>query len=87
MFKHPAVAQIAIVAMPDPRLGERPCAYVRLRPGASLTLPDMQAFLQEQGVSKSFMPERLEIIEEMPMTASGKIQKFMLRERASGLRA
>lgn len=87
LFKHPAVAQIAIVAMPDPRLGERPCAYVRLRPGASLTLPDMQVFLQEQGVSKSFMPERLEIIEEMPMTASGKIQKFMLRERASGLRA
>lgn len=87
LFKHPAVAQIAIVAMPDPRLGERPCAYVRLRPGASLTLPDIQAFLQEQGVSKSFMPERLEIIEEMPMTASGKIQKFLLRERATGLRA
>jgi len=87
LFKHPAVAQIAIVAMPDPRLGERPCAYVRLRPGASLTLPDIQAFLQEQGVSRSFMPERIEIIEEMPMTASGKIQKFLLRERASSLRA
>ncbi|WJR76776.1 AMP-binding protein [Bradyrhizobium sp. NP1] len=85
LYKHPAVAQVAIVAMPDQRLGERPCAYVRLRAGTSLTLPDVQAFLGAQGVSKSFMPERLEIIEEMPMTATGKVQKFVLREMASSL--
>jgi cyclohexanecarboxylate-CoA ligase len=85
LYQHPAVAQVAIVAMPDTRLGERPCAYVRLRPGASLTLQETQKFLGEQGVSKSFMPERLEIVEEMPMTATGKIQKFVLRELAGSL--
>jgi cyclohexanecarboxylate-CoA ligase len=85
LYKHPAVAQIAIVAMPDERLGERPCAYVRLRPGTSLTLQEIQGFLGSHGVSKAFMPERLEIVEEMPMTATGKIQKFVLREMARSL--
>jgi cyclohexanecarboxylate-CoA ligase len=85
LYRHPAVAQVAIVAMPDTRLGERPCAYMRLRPGTSLTLQEARAFLAEQGVSKAFMPERLEIVEDMPMTATGKIQKFVLREMARGL--
>jgi cyclohexanecarboxylate-CoA ligase len=85
LYRHPAVAQVAIVAMPDTRRGERPCAYMRLRPGTSLTLQEARAFLAEQGVSKAFMPERLEIVEDMPMTATGKIQKFVLREMARGL--
>ncbi len=85
LFKHPAVASVAIVAMPDERLGERACAYVCLKPGSTLSLPEVTAFLAEQGVAKVYFPERLEIIEQMPMTATGKIQKFELRERAKAL--
>ncbi len=71
--------------MPDERLGERACAYLCLKPGSTLSLPEVTAFLAEQGVAKVYFPERLEIIEQMPMTATGKIQKFELRERAKAL--
>jgi len=81
------VAEAAIVAMPCARLSERACAFVTLRPGQSLTLDEMRAHLQAQGVSKNFWPERLEIIEKMPWTATGKIQKYVLREIAKGLSA
>lgn len=85
IYKHPAVQNVAIVAMPDPRLGERACAYVTLNPGASLTFDEMIAFLTEQQMAVQYLPERLEIIAEMPRTPSGKIQKFQLREAAAEL--
>jgi len=85
IYKHPAVQDVAIVAMPDPRLGERACAYVSLNQGASLTFDEMIAFLAEQQMAKQYLPERLEIIAEMPRTPSGKIQKFQLREAAAKL--
>jgi cyclohexanecarboxylate-CoA ligase len=82
IYTHPAVAEVAIVAMPDPRLNERGCAFVALRPGQSLTLPDLVKFLLDQKCSKNYLPERLEIVPALPRTASGKIQKFKLREDA-----
>jgi cyclohexanecarboxylate-CoA ligase len=85
LYKHPAVQDVAIVAMPDPRLGERACAYVALVPGASLSFDEMIAFLAEQQMAVQYLPERLEIIAEMPRTPSGKIQKFQLREAAAKL--
>jgi cyclohexanecarboxylate-CoA ligase len=88
LFKHPAVRAVAVVGMPDPRLGERLCAFVTPRdPGASLGLPNIVAFLDEQRVARQYMPERLVVLDEMPSTASGKIQKFRLRELARGLTA
>ena len=69
--------------MPDERLGERACAFVTLNPGASLTFEDMVAWLSEKNMAKNYFPERLEIINAMPRTASGKIQKFQLRERVA----
>jgi cyclohexanecarboxylate-CoA ligase len=84
LYRHPAVRQIAIVAMPDARLGERACAFVVAREAASLAFTDMQEFLLKSGVARSYWPERLELVEAMPMTASGKIQKFVLREWAKG---
>lgn len=87
LYKHPAVADVAIVAMPDERLGERACAFVTLKPGASLTLASLVEFLLAQGMTKTFLPEHLEIIEAMPRTPSGKIQKFRLRDAAQSLRA
>jgi cyclohexanecarboxylate-CoA ligase len=87
MYRHPAVAEVAIVPMPDPRLNERACAFVVLRPGSSLTLRELTAYLAERKCAKNYMPERLELVEAMPRTASGKIQKFRLREIAKRLAA
>lgn len=85
LYTHPAVAQVAVVAMPDERLGERACAYVVTKPDASLTFEEMVSFLTEKGLTKHFFPERLEIRSDLPMTAAGKIQKFRLREDAARL--
>ncbi|WP_041695435.1 AMP-binding protein [Alicyclobacillus acidocaldarius] len=81
LYQHPDIADAAVVAMPDERLGERACAYVVLKPGAKrLELCDITDFLGERGMAKIYWPERLEIIDEMPRTASGKIQKYVLRQ-------
>lgn len=79
LYKHPAVNQVAIVAYPDERLGERACAFVVPKPGASLDFAEMTRFLESQHLARQYFPERLEIREALPATASGKIQKFALR--------
>lgn len=81
LYTHPAVREVAIVAMPDERLGERACAFVVLAPGGELDFEKMQRYLDAQRVSKPYWPERLEIVEELPYTPSGKIQKFVLRDQ------
>ena len=80
LFKHPAIQQAAVVAYPDDRLGERACAFVTLKPGATFDFDEMQRFLAEHRLSVPYWPERLEIRETLPATASGKIQKFVLRK-------
>jgi cyclohexanecarboxylate-CoA ligase len=80
LFTHPKVAGVAIVAMDDPRLGERACAVVIPREGQSLTLPEITAFLESHQLARQKFPERLEIVSEFPMTPSGKIQKYRLRQ-------
>ncbi|WP_135468012.1 cyclohexanecarboxylate-CoA ligase [Crenalkalicoccus roseus] len=84
LFRHPAVAEVAIVGYPDERLGERACAFVRLREGASFSFADMIAHLEAQRMARQYMPERLEIVTELPRTPSGKIQKFRLRAMVRG---
>jgi cyclohexanecarboxylate-CoA ligase len=85
LHQHGAVKEVAIVAMPDPRLGERACAFVVRRDGGALDLETLRAFLDERRVAKPYWPERLELLEGLPRTPSGKIQKFLLRERARSL--
>ena len=87
IYKMPQIEQVAIVAMPDPRMQERACAFVTLRPGQKLAFDDLKAHLASEGLSKPFWPERLEIIEQMPSTPTGKIQKFVLREMAKTMSA
>jgi cyclohexanecarboxylate-CoA ligase len=83
LYEHPAVSEVAIVAMPDERLGERACAFVVLVDAdAALGFEQMQAYLDGRRVAKPYWPERLELVSELPRTPSGKIQKFMLREQA-----
>jgi cyclohexanecarboxylate-CoA ligase len=84
LFRHPAVAAVAIVGTPDARLGERACAFIVLREGQSLTFEQMTAYLAEQKMARQYIPERLEIVTDLPRTPSGKVQKFKLRETARG---
>ncbi len=81
LHKHPHVHNVAIVAMPDQRLQERACAFIIPKPGATLTFGEMVTYLLDQQLAKHYLPERLEVVTEFPMTPSGKIQKYVLRQR------
>jgi acyl-CoA synthetase len=78
---HPAVAVAAAVAMPDPVFGERVCVFVELKRAATLDLPALVEHLLQQGVSKELLPERLEILDELPRSSGGKIAKGQLRDK------
>jgi cyclohexanecarboxylate-CoA ligase len=80
LFAHPKIQGVAVVAMPDPRLVERACAFVIPRPGQTVTLPEIVEYLEARAVARHKFPERLELVSEFPMTPSGKIQKYKLRE-------
>jgi non-ribosomal peptide synthetase component E (peptide arylation enzyme) len=80
LFAHPHVANVAVVGMPDARLGERVCAFIIPKPGTSLTLGEVQAWMERAGAAKQKWPERIELVESFPVTPSGKVQKFRLRE-------
>jgi cyclohexanecarboxylate-CoA ligase len=82
LYKHPAVAAVAVVGYPDARLGERGCAFIVPKPGNTIDLAAMQAYLAECKMAKQFWPERVELVADLPRTASGKIQKFKLKEIA-----
>ena len=69
----------SVVAMPDPVFGERVCCYVALRPGRSLALDELIADLARRGVSKENFPERLVLIDALPMSPIGKVAKTELR--------
>lgn len=87
ILSHPAVLNVAVVATPDPTLGERACACVILRPGAGLTLEELNDFLlREKRIAKFKLPERLQIRDRFPTTAVGKISKKDLREEVQKLR-
>ena len=80
LYRHPAVAMAAIVAYPDERLGERACAVVVPKTGQTIDLPELVEYLKAQKVAVQYIPERLVVMDSMPATPSGKIQKFKLRE-------
>lgn len=82
LYEHPKIDAVALVAIPHPRLQEIGLAAVILREGAeTLTFAQMQEFLASKGVAKPYWPERLEVVTEFPRTASGKIQKYQLRDQ------
>jgi non-ribosomal peptide synthetase component E (peptide arylation enzyme) len=76
---HPAVAQAAVVPYPDERLGEKACAVVVPKAGEQPTLSDVTDFLRGRNISLQKRPERLVLVDALPMTATGKVQKFLLR--------
>lgn len=80
----PAVAESAVVGAPDQRLGETVCAFVVVRPGSLLDLESVAQHFRAAGVARQKTPERLELVENFPRTASGKVQKFALRAQLRG---
>lgn len=78
--EHPAVWEVAVVAMPDKVLTEKACAFVVTRPGATLDLDDLIRHLESTDTARQKFPERLELVESLPKTASGKVQKVVLRQ-------
>jgi len=88
LYAHPDIADITVVAMPDPHMVERACTVVVPRPGARPELADLATFLDGRGIARQKYPERLELVEALPKTLTGKVQKFRLRalvaERIAG---
>ncbi|MEQ3553830.1 AMP-binding protein [Pseudonocardia nematodicida] len=79
VYQLPAVAQVAAVAMPDPELGERVCVYVVARSGTVVTLAEIRTAMEAAGVARYTLPERLVLVDEIPATKVGKIDKKLLR--------
>ena len=78
--RHPDVALVAVVGMPDPEMGERVCAYIQSAEGVTLTFDQIIAHLIDRGASVLQLPERIEFIAEIPLTPAGKINKRAIRE-------
>jgi len=85
LYKHPAVLFAAVVAKPDPKWGEVPCAFVELKEGASATEADIIAFCREQ--LPGFKTPKVIEFTAIPKTSTGKIQKFMLRDQVKSAKA
>jgi len=84
LLRHPAIVAAAVVGYPDERLGERGVAFVVTTPGETFSLAQLQAHLEAAQMARPYWPERVEVIEEMPYTPTGKVQKFKLKEIALG---
>jgi len=85
LHQHPNVYDVAVIGIPDPRLGERTCAFVVLHnKEAALTLEEIKSFFAEMKVSKYKYPERVEIVDSLPRTETGKVKKYLLREIVNG---
>jgi fatty-acyl-CoA synthase len=85
LYRHPAVLSVAVVARPDPKWGETPCAYVELKQGAAVTGEELQAFCRQH--MAGFKIPKAFVFGELPKTSTGKIQKFALREQAKSASA
>ncbi|GGA37291.1 AMP-binding protein [Sphingomonas psychrolutea] len=82
---HPAVAEVAIVAMPSAATGEKGCAFVICRPDRSLDLSEIKRFLDSAGLARQKFPEHLVLVDDLPRVPSGKVKKDVLRRRARDL--
>jgi 2,3-dihydroxybenzoate-AMP ligase/mycobactin salicyl-AMP ligase len=80
ILSHPKVEQVAAVGMPDPVLGERVCAFIKSKQGMRVSFEEIISYLKEKKTSVLYLPERIETIDELPLTNVGKVDKKRLRE-------
>ena len=80
LYRHPKIQDVQVIGVPDDRYGEEICAWVKLRPGASATEEEIKAFCRDQ-IAHYKVPRYIKFVDEFPMTVTGKIQKFIMRER------
>ena len=80
LYRHPAVLAAAVVAKPDPKWGETPCAFLEIKPGTQVTVADILAHCKQY--LAGFKVPRAVVFGELPKTSTGKIQKFELRKQA-----
>jgi fatty-acyl-CoA synthase len=85
LYRHPAVLAAAVVAQPDPKWGETPCAFVELKPDARVTEADIVAHCREH-LARFKVPKKV-VFGPVPKTSTGKIQKFVLRQQAKSVSA
>jgi fatty-acyl-CoA synthase len=85
LYRHPAVLAAAVVAQPDPKWGETPCAFIEVRPGAEVSEEDLIEHCRKH--LARFKAPRKVIFGELPKTSTGKVQKFVLRDRARSTQA
>ena len=83
LYAHPAVADVAVIGLPDRKTGERACAVVALKEGATFTFDDMTGYLRSSGLRVQAIPEQLELVASVPRNPAGKILKHALRETYS----
>jgi fatty-acyl-CoA synthase len=80
LYRHPKIQDVQVIGVPDDRYGEEICAWVKLRPGVSATEEEIRAFCRDQ-IAHYKVPRYIKFVDEFPMTVTGKIQKFIMRER------
>jgi fatty-acyl-CoA synthase len=79
LFRHPKVAEVQVVGVPDPRMGEELCAWVRLKPGMTAEEEEIREFCRGQ-IAHYKIPRYIRFVDGFPMTVTGKVQKFIMRE-------
>jgi fatty-acyl-CoA synthase len=80
LYRHPAIVDVQVFGVPDQRFGEELCAWIKIRPGETLTEDEVKAFCQNQ-IAHYKVPRYIRFVEEFPMTVTGKMQKFLMRAR------
>ena len=80
LYRHPKIQDVQVIGVPDDRYGEEICAWIKLRPGVSASEEEIRAFCRDQ-IAHYKVPRYIKFVDEFPMTVTGKIQKFIMRER------
>ncbi len=82
LYRHPAILDVQVFGVPDPRYGEELCAWIKVRAGATLSPEDVKSFCQGQ-IAHYKIPRHIRLVDEFPMTVTGKVQKFIMRQQMS----
>jgi fatty-acyl-CoA synthase len=79
LYRHPAIKEVSVIGVPDPKFGEELMAWIQLKPGSQLTDEEVKLFCRGQ-IAHYKIPRYVKFVDEFPMTVTGKIQKYKMRE-------